>query len=330
MPLIEQSDYRPPAYLWNGHLQTIVPALFRKVVVNYQRERIMTPDDDFLDLDWSLASGKSPAKKSSANQLVILSHGLEGDSTRQYITGMVRHLNNHGFDCLAWNFRSCSGEMNRQVRFYHSGATDDLEQVVTHAVAKGYRDISLIGFSLGGNLTLKFLGEQGAAIHPAVKRGVVFSVPMDLAASTATISRGFSRVYLQRFLKHLRLKVAGKEKLFPEKVSTKGYQQLRTFVDFDDRYTAPLHGFKDALDYYTRNSSIHFLNTISVPTLIINAKNDPMLASECFPEKLAQQLTHVWMEFPKEGGHCGFAPSDSNSEVYWSEERALQFLTKTH
>jgi len=164
MPLIAPSDYRPPAYLWNGHLQTIVPSLFRTVPYHYERERITTPDDDFLDLDWAYASRQSPVvSRQSASpseptsrrsrlttedsKLVILSHGLEGDSTRPYITGMVRHLTQHGYDCLPWNFRSCSGELNRQLRFYHSGATEDLELVVQHALAKGYRDISLIGFS---------------------------------------------------------------------------------------------------------------------------------------------------------------------------------------
>ncbi len=318
MPLIEHSDYQPPQFLWNGHLQTIVPSLFRKVPVSYERERLTTPDDDFLDLDWSVKTGQT--------KLVILSHGLEGDSTRQYIAGMVRHLNNHGYDCLAWNFRSCSGEMNRQLRMYHSGATDDLDTVVNQAVAKGYEDISLVGYSLGGNLTLKYLGEYADRLPSAVRRAVVFSVPLDLAASSGMLSRGFSRVYVRRFLKHLRLKVEGKEKLFPQHISSKNYRRLRTLIDFDNQYTAPLHGFEDAWDYYRRNSSIHFLDRINVPTLVVNAQNDPMLAPECFPEALARKLSCVWMEFPEEGGHCGFPPADSKNEVYWSEERALRFL----
>lgn len=324
MPLIAPSHYRPPTYLWNRHLQTIVPALFRNVPIQYQRERLTTPDDDFLDLDWSYAQTSNG--QAVKPPLVILSHGLEGDSSRPYIAGMVRHLNRHGYDCLAWNFRGCSGEVNRQLRFYHSGATDDLEMVVRHAIREGYEDISLIGFSLGGNLTLKFVGEQGADIIPEVKRAVTFSVPIDLGASTAVISSGFSRVYLRRFLQHLRVKVERKEKLYPDKVSSQNYRQIRTFVDFDDRYTAPLHGFKDARDYYTRNSAIHFIDKIQIPTLLVNAKNDPMLAPECFPEELARRLTWVWMEFPEEGGHCGFAPASGDSDVYWSEERALRFL----
>jgi len=151
-------------------------------------------------------------------------------------------------------------------------------------------------------------------------------VPLDLGASTAVISQGFSRIYLRRFLRHLGQKVKGKEKLFPGQVSTKDYRRIRTFVDFDDRYTAPLHGFSSAWDYYTRNSSIHFISHIAVPTLVVNAKNDPMLAPECFPEGLARELSCVWMEFPEAGGHCGFPPADRNREVYWSEERALRFL----
>ncbi|GAA4452020.1 alpha/beta fold hydrolase [Nibrella saemangeumensis] len=339
MPLIEPSSYRPPARLWNGHLQTIVPSLFRRVTVNYLRERLETPDDDFLDLDWAFALVGSRqlavAPVPTANRplptkdcpLVILSHGLEGDSSRPYVAGMVRHLTQHGFDCLAWNFRSCSGEMNRQLRFYHSGATDDLNYVVQFAIGKGYKNISLIGYSLGGNLTLKYIGERGHALPGEVKKAVAFSVPLDLAASSVMIDRGFSRVYLRRFLRHLQAKVVGKEKLFPEKISSKDYRRVRTFADFDDRYTAPLHGFRNAQDYYQQNSSIRFLRGIAIPTLIINAKNDPLLAPECYPENLARELPNVYMEFPEQGGHCGFPSSDPVNGVYWSEQRALAFLT---
>lgn len=325
MPLIAPSSYRPPARLWNGHLQTIIPSLFRSVTVNYTRERIDTLDDDFLDLDW--AFGKSYS--ASGKPLVILSHGLEGDSTRQYITGMVRHLTQHGFDCLAWNFRSCSGEMNRQLRFYHSGATDDLDFVVSYAISKGYTDISLIGYSLGGNLTLKYVGESSNMLHPEVKKAIAFSAPIDLAASTLMVNSGFSRIYLRRFLKHLREKVVAKEKLYPEHVSSKHYRRIRTFADFDDRYTAPLHGFRDAQDYYAQNSAIRFLRGIRIPTFLINAKNDPMLAPECFPETLARELPNVFMEFPEQGGHCGFPSGPDIQGTYWSEERALAFLTQT-
>lgn len=331
MPLIAPSSYRPPARLWNGHLQTIVPSLFRKVSVSYTRERIDTPDDDFLDLDWAYATGVYSKKRSTHHStqvtpLVILSHGLEGNSTGQYVTGMVRYLTQNGFDCLAWNFRSCSGEINRQLRFYHSGATDDLDFVVKYAIRKGYTDIALIGYSLGGNLTLKYVGERSDALPVEVKKAIAFSAPIDLAASTKMVDKGFSRIYLRRFLQRLREKVVAKEKLYPERVSSKHYRRIRTFADFDDRYTAPLHGFRDAQDYYAQNSAIRFLHTIRIPTLLINAKNDPMLAPECFPEALARELPNVFMEFPEQGGHCGFPSGADIQGTYWSEERALAFL----
>lgn len=199
MPILKNSGFISPFWLPNGHLQSIYPALFRKISgIKYKRERIITADHDFLDLDWSYARQQSDRSK----KLVILSHGLEGNSTRQYILGMVRLLNANGYDCLAWNFRSCSEEMNKTLRFYHSGATEDLDLVINHAFVHGYDCIRLIGFSLGGNLTLKYLGEKGININPAIKRAVVFSVPMDLKACSLAIIKSENRVYMHRFLKH--------------------------------------------------------------------------------------------------------------------------------
>jgi uncharacterized protein len=338
MPLITPSTYQPPVLLPGAHRQTIVPSLFRRVPVPlYQRERIATPDDDFLDLDWAVATTGEPA--TAPRPLVILSHGLEGDSTRQYVTGQVRLLTAHGYDCLAWNFRSCSGELNRQLRFYHSGATDDLDLVVQHAIGRGYTDISLVGFSLGGNLLLKYLGDgpahrRGTAALPvAVRRAVAFSVPLDLAASSTRLDRGFSRVYLRRFLRQLGVKVRAKAALFPGQISAVGYDRITTFNQFDDRYTAPLHGFRDAQDYYAQNGAARFLDGITVPTLLINARNDPFLAPTCFPEDRLRGMTRVFGEFPAQGGHCGFPTGRSRAELltgpYWSERRTLAFL-QTH
>ncbi|MGA0559116.1 YheT family hydrolase [Larkinella sp. VNQ87] len=357
MPLISPSDYRSPAHLWNGHLQTIVPALFRKVDVPYVRERIETPDDDFLDLDWSFSGVKSlelrvktgppggleldaellsgfgsekllTARRPGLNSkfLTILSHGLEGDSRRQYLAGMVRHLTANGFDCLAWHYRSCSGEMNRQTRFYHLGETTDLQLVIDYALQKGYERINLLGFSAGGNITLKYLGEQGQAIHPAIQRAVVFSVPLHLTTASRRLEAWDSQIYNKRFNRTLKRKVFEKAALIPGTIQTEGLQKVRTLREFDNLFTARLHGFRDAEDYYEKSSSLQYLDKIAVPTLVVNAKNDPFLSRECFPEELARQLPHVWMEFPAEGGHCGFTPVGRNKTVYWSEQRALRFL----
>lgn len=329
MPLIPHSDHTAPFYLFNGHLQTIVPSVLRKVKgVNYQRERILTSDGDFLDLDWSRVESRMESRSvGEFNRLAILSHGLEGDSYRPYILGMVRELNAQGWDALAWNFRGCSGETNQVLRFYHSGATEDLEAVVQHALKTGkYTTIALIGFSLGGNLTLKYLGEKGKDLPPEIKRSVVFSVPLDLQACSTKLGLPGNTIYNQRFLRSLRRKVATKAALMPDRLSLDAYQKVRTVEDFDEYYTAPLHGYQGAKDYYQRCSAKHFLATIAIPTLIVNAKNDPFLSEECYQEALVRDLPHVFLEVPDKGGHCGFF-SNSLHGTYWSEERALQFLT---
>ena len=206
MPLIASSSYQPPFYLFNGHLQTIAPSLWRTVPeVSYKRERLELPDGDFLNLDWSRRAAELPTKG-----LAILSHGLEGDSHRPYMLGMVRALNRAGLDALAWNYRSCGGEMNRLLRSYHLGDTQDLARVLAHAIATGrYRHIYLVGFSAGGNVTLKFLGEDPDQVPPAVKRAAVFSVPTDLRASSIHIGQLQNQIYLRRFLKSFAAKDSG-------------------------------------------------------------------------------------------------------------------------
>ena len=324
MSVLKKSDLIPPFWLPSGHLQTIYPALFRKINgVFYQRERIITPDNDFLDLDWSISERKSEKNK----KLVILSHGLEGNSTRQYILGMVSLLNKNGYDCLAWNYRSCSGEMNATSRFYHSGATEDLELVISHAVKNGYTEIDLMGFSLGGNLTLKYLGEAAESIHSNIKKAIVFSVPMDLKACSLSIIKAENRIYMHRFLKTLKPKIDEKSRLFPNEINSKDYQHVKTLYDFDHIFTAPLHGFDGADHYYDQCSSMHFIQNISIPTLIVHALNDPIVPYSSLPLDLVSSLSHVNFEITKHGGHCGFRPAVLSNEYYWSENRALEFIT---
>jgi predicted alpha/beta-fold hydrolase len=314
MPIIKYADYQAPFWLPNGHLQTIYPSVFRKVEgVHFVRERIDTPDGDFLDLDWTIAGNHNP--------LIILSHGLEGDSTRQYIMGMVKNFSQHNFNCLAWNFRSCSGEMNKTVRFYHSGATDDLDVVIRHAIAKGYQQIYLVGFSLGGNLTLKYLGEQGEKLSVKIKKAVTFSVPLHLSSSSQTIGW----LYTKRFNATLKKKILEKAKLFPVQIQTSNISKIKTLKDFDDCYTSQLHGFKDAEDYYERNSSLYFLDKIAIQTLIINAQNDPFLSKACFPFEKIKHLEKVHFQAPEMGGHCGFYQADYQG-ILWSEQQALAWI----
>lgn len=307
--------YKRPKLLFSKHLETIYPALFRKVEqVQYQRERIDTPDDDFLDLDWI---------KNKNKKLVIISHGLEGSADRPYMKGMAKVFSEKNYDVLAWNFRGCSEEMNRQLRFYHSGATDDLNLVVNHAKSQGYEEINLIGFSLGGNLTLKYLGEK---LRPAIHRAVAFSVPLNLHTSCVKISQPSNFLYAKRFLNNLKAKIKAKAAVMPDKLKTAGLNKIKTLMEFDDQYTAPIHGFKNAIDYYSSCSSINFLPGISQHTLIVNAANDPFLSSDCYPIAMLANHEHVKLEIPETGGHVGFAQFNEGRK-YWSEIRALQFIT---
>ncbi len=339
MPLIAPSSYHPPAYLKNAHLQTILPSVLRQVTVPYVRERIDTPDDDFLNLDWVKRVEESVVRHRGKEQgspslppLVILSHGLEGDSHRPYLAGMVKHLAASGFDCLAWNYRSCGGDMNRQARFYHIGETGDFDFVIRHALGNGYSVIHLLGFSAGGSMTLKYLGEQGESLYPAIQRAVTFSVPLNIMSSAQRLEAWDSMLYNRRFSRSLKRKVLTKAGRMPDQVNARGLRTVRTVRAFDQLFTAPMHGFRDVEDYYQQSSALPYLPRITIPTLIVNAKNDPFLAPDCFPEALARELPNVYMEFPGQGGHCGFPPGGAFSDAlrhgtYWSEERAVAFLT---
>ena len=318
MPLINRSDYKAPLFLQNGHIQSIYPTLFRRFDTGfYERERIFTPDDDFLDIDWS---------RTGSNKLAIISHGLEGISHRNYVVGMVKMLNRNGWDALAWNYRSCSGEMNRRLRFYNSGTIDDLEVVIEHAAKiESYKEIVLIGFSMGGNLSLLYLGNKGSRIDSKIVRSVVFSVPCDLKASTRELAKFKNRIYMGRFLKTLHQKIRTKMKLMPGQINDDNYHLIKNFKDYDDRYTAPLHGFNNAEDYWSKCSSNRFIPEIKIPTLIVNARNDPFIADGCYPVNETSDSKCVYLETPKSGGHVGFMQF-KRDKSYWSEERTIEFL----
>jgi predicted alpha/beta-fold hydrolase len=236
---------------------------------------------------------------------------------------MAKEALSKGFDVLAWNYRGCGEELNRKAIFYHSGATYDLDTIIQHASLQ-YEEIFLIGFSLGGNLTLKYLGEKRERT-PKIKKGVAISVPLDLGSSCDQISKTAFGLYTKRFLKTLRQKVEKKAKLFPSEFDLTKFSTIQTLRDFDDTFTGPLHGFSDAEEYYQTNSSLQFLSDISIPTLILNAKNDPFLSPTCYPIELANKLDHVYFEFPRHGGHVGFMSADSEKRLY-SESRAVEFI----
>ncbi len=321
MPLLSQSSYHPPLALCSGHLQTIYPALFRKVpIITDRRERIETPDGDFLDLDWKDCP--------SSRRLVILSHGLEGSSHQAYVQGMARVFHETGWNILAWNYRGCSGEINRRIKSYHSGATEDLHTVLNH-VYEHYPvlEIALIGFSLGGNITLKYLGEQSDQVDKRIKAAVAFSVPCDLESSSIQLESLTNRIYMARFLRTLRKKIRQKMEVFPGQLADKGLSSMKTFREFDGGYTAPMHGFTSAEDYWTRSSSRPFIPKIRISSLLINALNDPFLAAPCYPYPEAEASPCFHMTTPKHGGHMGF-PS-FRTQNYWSERSALLFVKKS-
>ena len=317
MPIIRNSTYRPPPLMTNGHLQTVLPSLLRRVNdVSYQRERIATPDDDFIDLDWS---------RCGSRHLVLLCHGLEGSSRATYMQGMVRALNRAGWDAVAYNYRGCSGELNRQLRAYHSGATEDLAVVHRHISHHNtYRSIGWIGFSLGGNLVLKYLGENGRALTPDRHWAAAVSVPCDLKAGARQLDRAANQIYNWRFLRTLVRKTRHKARRFPGRIDAARLAAVRSLKAFDDLYTAPIHGFRDAEDYWRRCSASGFLDRIRVPTLLINALNDPFLGRACFPYAAARRNSMLFLETPPSGGHVGFLPRHLRG-TFWHEARITQF-----
>ena len=309
------SSFRAPWWLSNGHAQTILPVLLpERPKVPFQRSILELPDGDFLDLDtWSQGRPR----------LAVLSHGLEGNSDADYIHGMARALHDSGWDVVAWNYRGCGGQANRLLRSYHSGETADLRAVLQH-VASDRDQVALVGFSLGGNITLKYLGEAPA--HPAVVAGVAISAPLDLAASAHALDqRWANRLYLHRFLKTLIAKIDAKALRFPGQLDITRLAKIRSFQEFDDRFTAPLHGFRDANEYWTKCSSRQFLGGIRVPTLILNARNDPFLTAESFPFEIVKHLPLVTLEAPTSGGHVGFL-DHLKAPMRWSERRVVEFL----
>jgi uncharacterized protein len=293
--------------------------LFRRGEMRLRRERVATRDGDFVDLDWSEGDTGAP--------LLLLLHGLEGSSRSHYMTGAARLALARGWRTVSLNFRSCSGELNRRPRFYHSGDTDDLDQVVT---LLGEREpggqVGAVGVSLGGNVLLKWLGERGQGAPRHVVGAVAISVPFDLAACARVLDRGLRRaVYTANFLKHMRDKVRRKAERLGAFVDVAAAGRARTFAEYDEVVTAPLNGFTSALDYWTRASSRPYLASIRRPTLLINALDDPFVPPEALPDP-RRLPPEVIAEFPARGGHSGFIDGAPWRLGSWAERRAVAFL----
>jgi len=241
---------------------------------------------------------------------------------------MAQALNAAGWDVLAWNFRGCSGEINRQPRFTHNGATDDLDTVIRHALRKfDYSAVALIGFSMGGNLSLVYLGREPSRVPVAVKAAVCFSVPCDLVAASQRLAEASNAIYMRRFMRLMGQKVYQQAKRFPDCFPISDYRKLKTFQDFDDRYTAPLHGFRDARHYWEECSGSRYLGAIRLPVWVVNASNDPFLTPSCFPDLGRHGNRLVNLVVPRHGGHCGFASAASKG-MFWSEIAAVRLLAE--
>lgn len=317
MPIV-QSTYKAPYFFRKGFVSTVYSGLFRNVNgLQQERERIELSDGDFLDLDWSFAKAKT-------NKLIIVLHGLEGNAQRPYMTGTAKLFTENNIDAVCVNFRGCSGEPNRKYYSYHSGATQDLHEVVQHIIeSKHYSEIYIKGFSLGGNVTLKYLGERDN-VPSQIKAGIAVSVPCFLKGSALELHTFKNILFHDRFKRYLVERLKLKQKQYPDKLKVEDINSIKTLNDFDNVYTSKAHGFINAQDYYEKSSSLQFLHNIKTPTLIINALNDSFLSPECYPVKEAKNNSNLHLEMPNYGGHVGFVKLN---KFYYNETRALDFIT---
>ena len=322
----QPEPFRAAWWLPGAHAQTIAGRALRPLdLMPLTRERLDTPDGDFVDLDFT----PEPALHARNRPIVLVLHGLEGSARRGYAWLTYRELARSGIRAVGLNFRSCSGEPNRLPRFYHSGDTDDVRHVA--AVLRGRypdRPLGAIGFSLGGNALLKYLGEEGDA--SLVRGAVAVSVPYDLDAGERHLAQDpVSRVYVRHFLKSLRAKAAAKESALRDHCDFERVMGARSFREFDDAATAPLHGFDSAVDYYTRSSSIRFLDRVRVPTLLVHALDDPFLPPESLPRDALAANPFLQPAWTPRGGHVGFIGGSPRRPEFWAERQAAAFLAAT-
>ena len=318
MGRIIESPYRPAWWLLNPHLQTLWPSLFRpRIPLSLDRERVELDDGDFIDLSWV---------RDSCGPCVLVLHGLEGGLDSHYATGTLHTLSRAGFRPVFMHFRGCSGVPNRLPRSYHSGATEDLLSVLRYLVVRlGKRPLAAVGYSLGGNLLLKYLGERTPPVP--LQAAVAISVPFRLGDAMRRLDRGFSRVYQRHLVDRLKASYARKFAALASPL-TVDVSRLRSFFEFDDQVTAPLHGFAGAEDYYGRCSCRQFLRAVSTTTLILHARDDPFMFVDTIPD--ADELgPRTTLEVADRGGHVGFVTGAVPWRPrYWAEERLVAFLNQ--
>ncbi|MEM9903550.1 MAG: hydrolase [Cyanobacteria bacterium P01_D01_bin.44] len=319
------TDFQPAWWCSNNHLQTIAGVVLRNhPKLTVQRQRWETPDKDFIDLD------RLPGQAQKSPRLLIL-HGLEGSSGSKDIRHLMAAAHQMGWESIGMNFRSCSGEINRLERAYHAGETADLAWVIEQLLAEdSERSLLCIGISLGGNVLLKYLGEQGQAVPDQLRGAVTISTPFNLNAGVVYVEQGFSLLYVQRFVRSLKRKIFQKLERYPNLVDPQALSEVKTISDFDKLFTAPIHGFPDADTYWRSSSSIHFLPSIRRPTLLINAQDDPFYPPDALPYQQVAESDFLTGLFPKRGGHGAFIEGGWPFRLScWAEQQALSFLQET-
>jgi uncharacterized protein len=312
--------YRAPWWLPGGHAQTLYGALFTRPKIAWRRERWETPDGDFIDVDRLAAGPGAP--------MIVLFHGLEGDSGSHYAVALARELGRRGWGGAVAHFRGCSGEPNRLPRAYHSGDAAEIGWILRRFGAESRAaPLFAAGVSLGGNALLKWLGEDEEA-KKVVAAAAAISAPVDLMAAGDALGRGFNLVYTRVFLTTMKRKAEEKLARFPALFDGEAMRRARTLREFDDVVTAPLHGFRDSDDYWTRASSKPRLARIQVPTLLLNARNDPFLPEQALPGTV-EVSGAVQLEFPQEGGHGAFVAGPFPGNIDWMPRRVTAFFEKT-
>lgn len=317
------TPFRPPWWLKGRHAQTLGGKLFKpKPDLALRRERVDTPDGDFIDLDF-MPEPQSP------RPIVLVLHGLEGSVRRSYVLTMLAALEAQGLWGVGLNFRSCSGELNRTARFYHSGETGDLAHVLAMLATRfPGRPMGAVGFSLGGNALLKYLGEVGESDDAPLRAAAAISVPFDLSAGARMLETGLmGRLYTFYFMRMLRRKTSLKREILREAVDVDAVLRTKTLRAFDELATAPLHGFAGAEDYYARSSSAAFLDRIRVPTLLLHSLDDPFLPAHAVPQDAVARNPMLTGVFTQRGGHVGFIGGGHPLRPRpWAEEEAARFL----
>lgn len=305
-------DYKPSFLFKNGHISTCFPTIFRSVEVRYRRERINTPDLDFVDIDWI---------KNGHTKVIVLCHGLEGSSRSKYIQGMAKYFSERGWDVLAMNYRGCSGEINRKVKFYSMGQIEDLEVVLKKTA--DYKKVVIAGFSLGGGLVLNYLGSQ-KELPKNIFCAMAVSAPCDPLGSARTFVKKENKIYTKYFMDKLKKKMLEKSVIYPKKIEIDKILACETIEEFDNIFTAPQYGYRDAEDYYEKVSPKKAIPFIKVPTFILMAEDDPIMSEECYPIREAKKNKHVTLQITKYGGHVGYARFFK--EPYWLEERLFSYV----